>query len=310
LEFNELSRLTGDVKYQAATSKAMNAVLDNAPSDHLLGKFIDIETGLSSGDITLGARGDSHYEYLLKQYIQTKADRFKKAYLRAMEGVRDRLLYKSNNNLTYIAELHYKQGEEKVVHKMDHLVCFLPGSLALGTLYGCPTWHLALAEDIISTCMAMYNTKSGLAPEIVKFDKGRMFISTHDEFSLLRPETLESLFILWRVTHKQLYRDWSWSIFSALERSAKSEEGHYSSISHIKRPTLKRSDSMESFLLAETLKYLYLIQEPNEVLPLTKYVFNTEAHPLPILPSADRTSTTFRKIADYGLRLPFGGLVA
>jgi mannosyl-oligosaccharide alpha-1,2-mannosidase len=43
------------------------------------------------------------------------------------------------------------------------------------------------------------------------------------------------------------------------------------------------SDMMESFFLAETLKYLYLLFEDEPtVIPLNKYVFNTEGHPLPI----------------------------
>jgi len=36
---------------------------------------------------------------------------------------------------------------------------------------------------------------------------------------------------------------------------------------------------MESFYLAETLKYLYLIFAPEETFDLQKCVFNTEAHP-------------------------------
>lgn len=32
---------------------------------------------------------------------------------------------------------------------------------------------------------------------------------------------------------------------------------------------------------AETLKYLYLLFSPNDLLPLDKVVFNTEAHPFP-----------------------------
>lgn len=38
-----------------------------------------------------------------------------------------------------------------------------------------------------------------------------------------------------------------------------------------------------SFWLAETLKYLYLLSAPSDVVPLDEYVFNTEAHPLPVL---------------------------
>lgn len=39
---------------------------------------------------------------------------------------------------------------------------------------------------------------------------------------------------------------------------------------------------METFFLAETLKYLYLLFGSTEVFPLDKYVFNTEAHPFPV----------------------------
>ena len=41
---------------------------------------------------------------------------------------------------------------------------------------------------------------------------------------------------------------------------------------------------METFYLAETLKYLYMLFDDNNLLPLDKYVINTEAHPLPIYP--------------------------
>lgn len=44
--------------------------------------------------------------------------------------------------------------------------------------------------------------------------------------------------------------------------------------------------AMPSFWIAETLKYLYLLFEDDEsVLPFEEYVFNTEAHPLPIDPT-------------------------
>lgn len=41
----------------------------------------------------------------------------------------------------------------------------------------------------------------------------------------------------------------------------------------------------QSFFLAETLKYLYLTFSEDTVIPLDKWVFNTEAHPLPVLGS-------------------------
>ena len=52
------------------------------------------------------------------------------------------------------------------------------------------------------------------------------------------------------------------------------------------RDTNRRADDrMESFFLAETLKYLYLLQDPDSEISLDTYVFNTEAHPLKIFPA-------------------------
>ena len=44
--------------------------------------------------------------------------------------------------------------------------------------------------------------------------------------------------------------------------------------------TKQKSDAMESYFLAETLKYLYLLFAPESTLDLKSVVFNTEAHPL------------------------------
>lgn len=48
-----------------------------------------------------------------------------------------------------------------------------------------------------------------------------------------------------------------------------------------------KDDMMQSFFLAETLKYLYLLFSPSSVIPLDEWVFNTEAHPLRIVPRHD-----------------------
>lgn len=53
--------------------------------------------------------------------------------------------------------------------------------------------------------------------------------------------------------------------------------------------TPEKDDTQQSFFLAETLKYLFLLFSDDDVIPLDQYVFNTEAHPLPIFkdPFAD-----------------------
>ena len=110
---------------------------------------------------------------------------------------------------------------------------------------------------------------------------------------MLRPETAESLFVLWRLTRRHAHRNAAWALFSAFRNHSRTAQGAYASLDdvfgcHSQDATssshackLKTRDDMPSFWLAETLKYLYLIFD-DDALPLNRFVFNTEAHPLPL----------------------------
>lgn len=80
------------------------------------------------------------------------------------------------------------------------------------------------------------------------------------------------------MTKDQKYRDWAWDAVEALERHCRTESG-YSGIRDVNSVNPSKDDVQQSFFFAETLKYLYLIFSDDDVLPLDKYVFNTEAHP-------------------------------
>merc|ERR1719394_1898577 len=82
-------------------------------------------------------RGDSYYEYLLKQWIQTgkRVDMYKDDFLEAMKGVVNRLAKRTvPNRLLYIGEI--VSGGKEIKPKMDELACFLPGALALAHHHG------------------------------------------------------------------------------------------------------------------------------------------------------------------------------
>ena len=54
-------------------------------------------------------------------------------------------------------------------------------------------------------------------------------------------------------------------------------------MANVNKLPVEYRDKQESFFLAETLKYLYLLfDDKQEMFPLDKWVFNTEAHPLPV----------------------------
>jgi len=115
-----------------------------------------------------------------------------------------------------------------------------------------------------------------------------------------RPEAVEAWFYLWRLTKDPIYRDWGWEFFtsffmlidsihgdvffnpchsSAMENHTKRQYG-YTGLRNPNKPKNGDDDVQQSYFLAETLKYLFLLFTPDDVIPLDEFVFNTEAHPL------------------------------
>ena len=87
---------------------------------------------------------------------------------------------------------------------------------------------------------------------------------------------------MWRLTHDQKYRDWGWEFVQALEFNCRTNHG-YSGIKNVYAIPVQHDNIQQSFFLAETLKYLYLLFSDDSLLSFDDWVFNTEAHPLPIL---------------------------
>ncbi|OCH87824.1 seven-hairpin glycosidase [Obba rivulosa] len=103
----------------------------------------------------------------------------------------------------------------------------------------------------------------------------------------LRPEAVESFYILWRTTGDEKWRERGWAVFEAIERETKTRSGYAGVIDVDQSPAPKKNE-MPSFFMAETLKYLYLLFSDRDIVPLDQWVFNTEAHPLPIFEWSDQ----------------------
>ncbi|XP_028774139.1 mannosyl-oligosaccharide 1,2-alpha-mannosidase MNS1-like isoform X2 [Neltuma alba] len=284
LEFIALSQRTKDPKYQQKAEKVIREIQKNFPDNGLLSIHIDPRTGVASyGSITFGAMGDSFYEYLLKAWIQgnkTEEVKFyREMWEKSMKGLESLIKRSTPSSFAYIAE---KFGNS-LTDKMDELACFAPGMVALGSFGYKPGEAekiLALAEELAWTCYNFYqSTPTKLAGENYYFHEGKdMNVGT--SWNILRPETVESLFYLWRFTGNKTYQEWGWNIFQAFEKNSRIETG-YVGLRDVISGT--KDNMMQSFFLAETLKYLYLLFSPPSVVPLDAWVFNTEAHPLRIV---------------------------
>jgi hypothetical protein len=87
------------------------------------------------------------------------------------------LIHKSTpSGLTYVAEWN----GAAVVHKMDHLACFVPGMLALGADGEHAAKYITLAQELMHTCVQMYKRQpTGLAPEMVLFHSGQDMVKSN-----------------------------------------------------------------------------------------------------------------------------------
>lgn len=104
------------------------------------------------------------------------------------------------------------------------------------------------------------------------------FTDHGDNRYILRPEAIESVFIMYRITGEARYQDIAWKMFQSIETATRTPIAH-AAVHDVRKASPEKSDRMESFWLAETLKYFYLIFSEPSLVSLDDWVLNTEAHP-------------------------------
>lgn len=203
-------------------------------------------------------------------------------YSASVSAAIDLLLKSDNEGNLYLGEVH----DGTVVNKMDHLTCFAPGMLLLGTQYDSINdvgKIKNIAERLMKTCYLMYSrSKTGLSSETVWFEESLSYPSFSDTFYALRPEVLESLFYFYYITGDSMYQEWAWDIFNSIESSCRTTYG-YAEIQNANVERAIKQDTQQSFFLSETLLYLYLLFSDPVPLDLSAWVLNTEAHPLKLV---------------------------
>ncbi|CAG9803710.1 unnamed protein product [Chironomus riparius] len=287
LEFAYLSDITGNSVYRERVMNIRSILKDLEKPKGLYPNYLNPKTGKwGQQHMSLGALGDSFFEYLLKSWLQSGQtdEEAREMYDEAMVAIMEHMVRKSSpGGLTYVSDMKF----DRLEHKMDHLACFAGGLFGLGarTLQNqYAEKYMEVAEGITNTCHESYvRTYTHLGPESFRFSDAveAKALKSQEKYYILRPETFESYFIMWRLTHDQKYRDWGWDAIQALEKHCRSDGG-YSGIKNVYLEPPQQDDVQQSFFLAESLKYLYLLYSDDSLLPLDEWVFNTEAHPLPI----------------------------
>lgn len=295
LEFRSLAYHSKQAKFAVMAENVHKKMREQPPQHGLWPMNVNLQTGHSSGGIvTFGAMGDSFFEYLIKVWHQggKVEPEYLEDYERAMDGMHEYIVQRSSpSGLVYLGDLQPGGGMH---HKMDHLACFVPAMLVLGVkqrgagnaeLRAKNDRDVVIAKALLYTCVQMYERQpTGIAPEYVDFRAGQdMVVPPSAPFYILRPETVESLYYLHQLTGHPVYRDWGHRIMMKLEKYCKLPYG-YGAHPDVRDPKRVPDDRMESFFLAETLKYLFLLQDPDSEINLDEWVFNTEAHPLRVFP--------------------------
>lgn len=316
LEFIRLSQVTGDQKYAEAIQRITDQLEATQMETSIPGLWpstVDYHDGVmsfSSSSYTLGAfagqccRGfiltqidiisDSLYEYLPKTHLllQRKESQYLSMYHQARTTFLDTLVFRPNvpGNPDILLTGSINAGSA-LENRVEHLSCFVGGMVGLGSRLSQNQDELEIAAKLTKGCVWAYqNTPSGIMPEIFHVDackneeclwsgSGDGFSRVDDSSYQLRPEAIESVFIMYRLTGNPEWQEMGWRMFMSIESKTRTSLAH-ARLKNVMDVNPEHEDSMESFWLAETLKYFYLLFSDFDVVSLDEFVLNTEAHPL------------------------------
>ncbi|KAI0183773.1 glycoside hydrolase family 47 protein [Xylaria flabelliformis] len=314
LEFTRLSQLTGDNKYYDAISRVTQVLDDWQNRTDLPGMwptYFDLRDMdfTSDNSFTIGGLADSIYEYLPKTYaiLGGLNPVYEKLYRGAMDTIINNILFRpklpDQADILFPGNVWVTEGQgSSLTAESQHLACFAGGMFGLGgKLFQIPE-HVEIGEKITKGCVWAYDAlPAGIMPEAFQMlDCDSLdpcewnqeeweiigdttltpgFMNVSDPRYLLRPEAIESVFLMYRMTGDADYQEMAWRMFQAIRNGTETELA-FSAIESVRVNDTVKDDSMESFWLSETLCYFYLVFSSPDLIHLDEYVFNTEAHPL------------------------------
>ncbi len=260
LEFGTLSKLTHKPIYYDKAKNALVQIYRRRSKVGLVGDEIDVETGeWTSRASHVGGAIDSYYEYLLKC-----ARLFHDRDCESMWKTSIRAVNKYLADGPWYGEVDMETGK-RMAPEFGALHAFFPGVLALGG-------DLARAKALQASAFRMWQLH-GIEPEVLNY---KTMTVTSPGYPL-RPEIIESAYILRRLTNDPQYVEMGRVFLDSLVAHCRTDAGYTTLKSVV---TKEKGDLMPSYFLAETLKYLYLIFAPDSVLDFRHVIFTTEAHPL------------------------------
>jgi len=264
LEFGTLSTLTGKPVYFDKAKNALVALYQRRSPIGLVGSSINVKTGeWLDRSSHIGGGIDSYYEYLLKGWLLFGDKDCERMWKSSIEALNKYVADATPTGFWY-GTVDMNTGK-RIRTSFGALDAFFAGELAL-------SHDLERARKLQEANYKMW-TSFGVEPEEIDYSTMKLIGDGYP----LRPEVIESAYYLYHFTGDPHYLDMGRTFYDSLIQYCRTDVG-YSALENI--PAKTKSDRMESFFFAETLKYLYLLFSPADKLDLSKVVLNTEAHPL------------------------------
>jgi mannosidase alpha-like ER degradation enhancer 2 len=268
LEFGTLSKLTGRAIFYDKAKRALVETFMRRSPLGLVGQSINVETGAwTNTDSHISGGIDSYYEYLWKCWLLFGDKDCRDMWEASIPAVNKYLADQIGGELWYgHADMRTGRRTETTYGALD---AFFPALLAF-------SGDLARARRLQASSFKMWNLY-GIEPEILDYKTMRVVAGSYR----LRPEIVESTYYLYHYTGNPAYRQMGEKMFDDFVKYCRTEAGYAALADVISKQKL---DEMESFVLAETFKYFYLLFAPAGTLEFDKVIFNTEAHPLRRIP--------------------------
>ena len=263
MELGLLSKLTGNDIYYEKAKRATRECFNRRSEIDLIGQRINVETGEWVVDTChLGGEIDSYFEYLIKCYLLFGDEEYKEMFDVLFPALLKHLAWEVDGEL-WFGQVNMHSGE-KTASIWGALESFFPGLLIIGG-------ETEKAARLHNAWFAKWQ-EFGIEPESYDFVKKEIISPSY----YLRPEIIESAWYLWKETGEEKYKQMGQVFYDSLKQHCRSQYG-YAELSDVVSKT--KRDRMQSFLLAETFKYLYLLALEDEHPLLKDAVFSTEAHP-------------------------------
>ncbi len=264
IEFGTLSKLTKNPIYYQKSKRAVVELYNRRSSIGLVGSVINVETGTWIDPTSHISGGiDSYVEYLLKSWLLFGDKDCKKMWLTTIQAVNKYLADDAPTGFWY-GQVDMNTGK-RVSTEFGALDAFFPAVLAR-------SGDIERARRLEESAYKMWNL-AGIEPESMDYSTMKILSPGYP----LRPEIIESAYYLHFLTKDPRYLVMGHTFLDSLVRYCRTDVA-FAALRNVE--TKEKVDGMESFFLAETLKYLYLLFAPPETLDLKKIVFNTEAHPI------------------------------